>query len=148
MFSHVEYIDDFITKELLNSDAPFKFTSDEFNNLVYKYLHLPSEKIYACTLEDILKNRLLSKENRYVVTKHESLILKDRKGMEFENIVKFIPQNELSKIEYKEDHYFGKLSICYSYDIKWLQKYQDYQTILNNFIYFLIFKIIGMTLLL
>lgn len=68
--------------------------------------------------------------------------------MEFENIVKFIPQNELSKIEYKEDHYFGKLSICYSYDIKWLQKYQDYQTILNNFIYFLIFKIIGMTLLL
>ena len=140
LFSHVEYIDDFITKKLLNSDAPFKFTSDEFNNLVYKYLHLPSEKIYACTLEDILKNRLLSKENRFAVTKHESLILKDRKGMEFENIVKFIPQNELSKIEYKEDHYFGKLSICYSYDIKWLQKYQDYQTILNNFIYFFDFQ--------
>lgn len=140
LFSHVEYIDDFITKELLNSDAPFKFTSDEFNNLVYKYLHLPSEKIYACTLEDILKNRLLSKENRYAVTKHESLILKDRKGMEFENIVKFIPQNELSKIEYKEDHYFGKLSICYSYDIKWLQKYLDYPTILNNFIYLFDFE--------
>ena len=140
LFSHVEYIDNFITKELLNSDVPFKFTSDEFNNLVYKYLHLPSEKIYACTLENILKNRLLSKENRYAVTKQKSLILKDRKGMEFENIVKFIPQNELSKIEYKEDQYFGKLSICYSYDIKWLQKYLDYPTILNNFVYLFDFE--------
>lgn len=148
LFSHVEYIDDFITKELLNSDAPFKFTSVEFNNLVYKYLHLPSEKIDPCTLEDILKNRLLSKENRYAVTKQKSLILKDRKGMEFENIVKFIPQNELSKIEYKEDHYFGKLSICYSYDIKWLQKYLDYPTILNNFVYLLILKIFIITFLL
>lgn len=53
LFSHDEYIDNFITKELLNSDVPFKFTSDEFNNLVYKYLHLPSEKLYACTLENI-----------------------------------------------------------------------------------------------
>lgn len=140
MFLHVEYIDYFITKNLLNSDAPFKFTSDEFNTIVHKYLHLPSEKKYACTLENILKNRLLSKENRYAVTKQESLILKDSKGMDFENVVKFIPQNELSKIEHKEDLYFGKLTICYSYDIKWLQKYQDYSTILNNFIYFFDFQ--------
>lgn len=136
LFLHVEYIDYFITKNLLNSDAPFKFTSDEVNTIVHKYLHLPSEKKYACTLEDILKNRLLSKENRYAVTKQESLILKNSKGIEFENEVKFIPQNELSKIEHKEDLYFGKLSICYSYDIEWLQKYLDYPTILNNFIYF------------
>lgn len=79
-----------------------------------------------------MKNKLLSKKIRYKVCKFKEDLVKDR--VIFTNIefkIKFIPQDKISKFEQNE----GDSAYCFSYDIKWLIKHLDFQSIFNNFKY-------------
>ena len=132
LFSNIESFPLFLSKDLVNSNDPFKFSSQDFNFLVDKYRFLPKEKINYGALVQILKNRLLSKKGRYHVSNLKDELAKDfHNYVNFDCEVKFIPQEELSNFEM----YKGKLSYCCSYDVKWISKYLDYSTILNNFIH-------------
>ena len=132
LFSHVESFPLYLSKNLVSSNSPFNFTSEEFSSLIDKYIHLPKGKIYLNSLDLILKNKLLSKKIRYKVCKFKEDLVKDR--VIFTNIefkIKFIPQDKISKFEQNE----GDSAYCFSYDIKWLIKHLDFQSIFNNFKY-------------
>lgn len=136
LFSHIESFPLYLSKNLVNSNPPFNFTSEEFNSLVDKYRCIPKEKIKYESLALILKNRLLSKMGRYHVSNLKEELAKDfHTYVNYDFEVKFIPQEDLSNFEMIE----GKLSYCCSYDVKWLSKYFDYSTILSNFIQIFIF---------
>ena len=120
LFSHIESFPLYLSKNLVNSNPPFNFTSEEFNSLVDKYRCIPKEKIKYESLALILKNRLLSKMGRYHVSNLKEELAKDfHTYVNYDFEVKFIPQEDLSNFEMIE----GKLSYCCSYDVKWLSKY-------------------------
>lgn len=76
LFSHIESFPLYLSKDLVNSNPPFNFTSEEFNSLVDKYRCIPKEKKYE-SLVQILKNRLLSKIGRYHVSNLKDELAKD-----------------------------------------------------------------------
>lgn len=132
LFSHIESFPFYLSKDLVNSNDPFNFSLKEFNSLVDKYIHLPKGKIYLNSLELILKNKLLSKNIRYLVCKlKDDLIQKRVSFTNIESVIKFAPQDEISKFETNE----GEFSYCFSYDVKWLKNFIDFPSILNNFKY-------------
>lgn len=132
LFSHIESFPLYLSKNLVNSNPPFNFTSEEFNSLVDKYIHLPKGKIYLNSLDLILKNKLLSKNIRYLVCKlKDDLIQKRVSFTNIESVIKFVTQDEISKFETNE----GEFSYCFSYDVKWLKNFIDFPSILNNFKY-------------
>ena len=132
LFSHIESFPFYLSKDLVNSNDPFNFSSKEFNSLVDKYIHLPKGKIYLNSLDLILKNKLLSKNIRYLVCKFKDDLIKERVSFtNIESVIKLVPQDEISKFETNE----GEFSYCFSYDLKWLKKFIDFPSILNNFKY-------------
>lgn len=132
LFSHVESFPFYLSKDLVNSNDPFNFSSKEFNSLVDKYIHLPKGKIYLNSLDLILKNKLLSKNIRYLVCKLKDDLMQKRVSFtNIESVIKLVPQDEISKFETNE----GEFSYCFSYDVKWLKKFIDFPSILNNFKY-------------
>lgn len=132
LFSHVESFPFYLSKDLVNSNDPFNFSSKEFNSLVDKYIHLPKGKIYLNSLGLILKNKLLSKNIRYLVCKLKDDLMQKRVSFtNIESVIKLVPQDEISKFETNE----GEFSYCFSYDVKWLKKFIDFPSILNNFKY-------------
>lgn len=132
LFSHVESFPFYLSKDLVNSNDPFNFSSKEFNSLVDKYIHLPKGKIYLNSLDLILKNKLLSKNIRYLVCKLKDDFMQKRVSFtNIESVIKLVPQDEISKFETNE----GEFSYCFSYDVKWLKKFIDFPSILNNFKY-------------
>ena len=132
LFSHIESFPFYLSKDLVNSNDPFNFSSKEFNSLVDKYIHLHKGKIYLNSLDLILKNKLLSKNIRYLVCKFKDDLIKERVSFtNIESVIKLVPQDEISKFETNE----GEFSYCFSYDLKWLKKFIDFPSILNNFKY-------------
>lgn len=132
LFSHVESFPFYLSKDLVNSNDPFKFSSKEFNSLVDKYIHLPKGKIYLNSLALILKNKLISKNIRYLVCKLKDDLIQERVSFtDIESVIKLVPQDEISKFETNE----GEFSYCFSYDVKWLKKFIDFPSIFNNFKY-------------
>lgn len=132
LFSHVESFSFYLSKNLVSSNSPFNFTSEEVNSLIDKYIHLPKGKIYLNSLDLILKNKLLSKKIRYLVCKLKDDLIKERVSFtNIESVIKLVPQDEISKFETNESEF----SYCFSYDVKWLKKFIDFPSILNNFKY-------------
>lgn len=132
LFSHVESFPFYLSKNLVSSNSPFNFTSEEVNSLIDKYIHLPKGKIYLNSLDLILKNKLLSKKIRYLVCKLKDDLIKGRVSFtNIESVIKLVPQDEISKFETNESEF----SYCFSYDVKWLKKFIDFPSILNNFKY-------------
>ena len=132
LFSHVESFPFYLSKNLVSSNSPFNFTSEEVNSLIDKYIHLPKGKIYLKSLDLILKNKLLSKKIRYLVCKLKDDLIKERVSFtNIESVIKLVPQDEISKFETNESEF----SYCFSYDVKWLKKFIDFPSILNNFKY-------------
>ena len=132
LFSHVESFPFYLSKNLVSSNSPFNFTSEEVNPLIDKYIHLPKGKIYLNSLDLILKNKLLSKKIRYLVCKLKDDLIKERVSFtNIESVIKLVPQDEISKFETNECEF----SYCFSYDVKWLKKFIDFPSILNNFKY-------------
>lgn len=132
LFSHVESFPFYLSKNLVSSNSPFNFTSEEVNSLIDKYIHLPKGKIYLNSLDLILKNKLLSKKIRYLVCKLKDDLIKERVSFtNIESVIKLVPQDEISKFETNECEF----SYCFSYDVKWLKKFIDFPSILNNFKY-------------
>lgn len=132
LFSHVESFPFYLSKNLVSSNSSFNFTSEEFNSLVDKYIHFPKGKIYLNSLDLILKNKLLSKKIRYLVCKLKDDLIKERFSFtNIESVIKLVPQDEISKFETNE----SEASYCFSYDVKWLKKFIDFPSILNNFKY-------------
>lgn len=132
LFSHVESFPFYLSKNLVSSNSPFNFTSEEVNSLIDKYIHIPKGKIYLNSLDLILKNKLLSKKIRYLVCKLKDDLIKERVSFtNIESVIKLVPQDEISKFETNESEF----SYCFSYDVKWLKKFIDFPSILNNFKY-------------
>ncbi len=132
LFSHVDSFPLYLSKNFVSSNSPFNFTSEEFNSLIDKYIHLPKGKINLNSLDLILKNKLLSKKIRYLVCKFKDDLIKERVSFtNIESVIKLVPQDEISKFETNE----GEFSYCFSYDLKWLKKFIDFPSILNNFKY-------------
>ena len=132
LFSYVDSFPLYLSKNFVSSNSPFNFTSEEFNSLIDKYIHLPKGKIYLNSLDLILKNKLLSKKIRYLVCKFKDDLIKEKVSFtNIESVIKLVPQDEISKFETNE----GEFSYCFSYDLKWLKKFIDFPSILNNFKY-------------
>lgn len=130
LFSHIEFFSFYLSKELVNSNLPFKFTREEFNSIVVKYINLSKDKIDFMSLCKIYKNPLLSPENKYNVSQFRDQIKKKINYNTFKIEVKFTEQSEISKSDKILDE-----KITYSFDATWLSKYLDNSTILNNFKY-------------
>lgn len=130
LFLHLEFFHFYLSKELVNSNAPFNFTSEEFNSLVDKYINLAQDKIDLMSLCKIYENPLLSRENKYNVSQFRDQIKKKIIYNTSKIEVKFTEQSEISK----SDKILDEI-ITYSYDATWLSKYLDNSTILNNFKY-------------
>lgn len=132
LFSYVDSFPLYLSKNFVSSNSPFNFTSEEFNSLIDKYIHLPKGKIYLNSLDLILKNKLLSKKIRYLVCKFKDDLIKEKVSFtNIKSVIKLVPQDEISKFETNE----GEFSYCFSYDLKWLKKFIDFPSILNNFKY-------------
>ena len=115
---------------------PKSFKSSEYENIFQKYIYsdnvdpnilyliMDAQSSDGCPISDKLRLNAKHRFQRFWQENKE-----DVQSVGYGIVIKFIKQDEMEKCENQ-----GDVKII-TYDVRWFEKYLDYPTILNNFIY-------------
>lgn len=126
----------YLKAESIDYYFPKSFKSSEYENIFQKYIDsdnvdpnilyliMDAQSSDGCPISDKLRLNAKHRFQRFWQENKE-----DVHSVGYGIVIKFIKQDEMEKCENQ-----GDVKII-TYDVRWFEKYLDYPTILNNFIY-------------